>query len=494
MEVTKKEIETYMRAHENDFQQENARDLQFVFFEQKPSAEDEKAIEEEVRKLMGNTIEFNETDKINDTIAGFATTADVAEFLDRKSDIKFDTIYRSYNDLPSKFADSLMALQVAELYGPYRDGNYFKVARMMKRKPSGSVKASHILIAYEGAERANPAVTRTKEEAETLAKELLVDAKKADAEFTQLARDNSDGPSAPQGGDLGYFEEGVMTPKFNDFAFGNPVGHIGLVETEFGFHIVKIDDKRDIVQIAYLAREVEPSEETINTLFTDATKFEMAVSAKDADFSAIADESEYIARPVNKVKAMDENLPGLGAQRTIVNWAFAKETELGDIRRFDLPTGHAVVQVTGRYKEGLMSVEDGSATALPILRKDKKAEQIMSDNAGKSFEDFASTNNVSQSNATALSIKSPTLPGAGREPMVVGAAHAMAEGATSQLIKGETGVFMVKVTQKTPAKELDNYSTFAGSLGASNGARANTEVYNALKEAAEIEDNRSTFY
>ena len=57
--------------------------------------------------------------------------------------------------------------------------------------------------------------------------------------FSQLARDNSDGPSAPNGGDLGYFQEGVMVPKFNDFAFSNNVGTIGLVETDFAFTLLK---------------------------------------------------------------------------------------------------------------------------------------------------------------------------------------------------------------------------------------------------------------
>ena len=96
----------------------------------------------------------------------------------------------------------------------------------------------------------------------------MAEAQKPDANFTALARDNSDGPSAPRGGDLGYFQEGIMADAFNDFCFGNEVGTIGLVETEFGFHIIKVDDKQDILQVATLAREIQPSEETVNSLFT----------------------------------------------------------------------------------------------------------------------------------------------------------------------------------------------------------------------------------
>ncbi|NNK21095.1 MAG: peptidylprolyl isomerase, partial [Flavobacteriaceae bacterium] len=326
------------------------------------------------------------------------------------------------------------------------------------------------------------------------AEDVLEEALKQDAVFAQLARDNSDGPSGPRGGDLGFFQEGVMTPKFNDFAFGNPVGHIGLVETEFGFHIVKVDEKRDLVQLATLTRDIQPSDETINALFTDATKFEMTAVDSDKSLSEVAQENDYVVRPVNRLNAMDENLPGLGAQRRIVQWAFSEDTELGDIRRFDVNNGYAVVQLTATYKKGLMDVEDASVTVLPILRKKKKAEKIKAENAGKSMSEIAAAYATTVSNATALTVKSPTIPGAGREPLIVGTAFSMEVGKTSSLISGESGVFMFEVTNKEEAPALDNYVTYANNLQASNAARVTNSLVEALKEKADIEDNRSVFY
>ncbi|MBT8209371.1 MAG: SurA N-terminal domain-containing protein [Eudoraea sp.] len=492
--VTKSEIEAYINEHEADYKQEKSRDIRFVYFEEKPSEADETAIKESILGLLSDTVEYMEEQDTTDTIPGFRNTQDLAAFLDRNSDTKYDTIFKAQKDLPASFADSLMALEVGELFGPYRDGDMFKVSRMVDRKPNGSVKASHILISYAGALRANPEVTRTKEEAEVKAQEVLEASRKPNAVFAQLARDNSDGPSAPMGGDLGYFQEGVMTPKFNDFAFGNPVGYIGLVETEFGYHIVRVDDKQDIVQLADLTRTIEASEETINTLFTEATKFEMAATTEEKPFEDAAREGKYVIRPVNKIKAMDENLPGLSSQRSIVQWAFNEETEVGDIRRFNINSGYAVVQLTAKYNEGLMAVEDASATALPEIRKEKKAQQIMTENAGKSLEELATANNTIISNASALTVKAPTIPGAGREPAVVGTAFAMNEGDTSQLIKGETGIFLIELTKKEAAPALENYATYAGNLQSSNALRVNNAVYTALKNKAEIEDNRSVFY
>jgi peptidyl-prolyl cis-trans isomerase D len=495
IEVSKKEIEVYINDHKADYKQDRARDIRFVFFEEKPSLEDETAVKEGMVKLLSNTVEYNATTDQNDTILGFRNTTDMTAFLDRNSDSKYDTIFRAKKELPAIASDSILALQIGEIYGPYRDGDFFKMSKMMARKPNGSVKASHILFTYEGATRANPEIKRTKEEAEEEAKKILAEAKKEDAVFANLARDNSDGPSAPRGGDLGYFQEGIMADEFNDFCFGNDVGTVGLVETEFGFHIIRVDDKEDIVRVATLSREVESSEETVNTLFTEATKFEMAsIDAEANEFSNIAKESEFTVRPVNKIKEMDENLPGLGSQRAVVQWAFNDDTKVGAIKRFDLTNGYAVVQLTKKYKEGLMASEDASATVLPKIRKERKAAQIIAANKGKSLEDLASANNVTVSTASALTMKSPTIPGAGREPLVVGSAFTLEEGASSGLLIGETGVFMVKVTKKTPAAEIQNFSTYAKTLTTSNANRVNSAVYNALKEGADIEDKRATFY
>ena len=495
IQISKKEIEAYINDNKADYKQEKARDIRFIFFEEKPSSEDENAVRESVISLLDDTVEYNSQTDRNDTLPGFRNTDDMAAFLDRNSDTKYDTIYKAKKDLPAVAADSLMQLAEGEIYGPYRDGDFFRVSKVMDRKPNGSVKASHILFAYEGATRANPEITRTKEEAEAEAQKILAEARKDGADFTALARDHSDGPSAPRGGDLGYFQEGIMADEFNDFCFNNPVGTIGLVETDFGYHIIKVDDKQDILKVATFSREIEPSEETINELFTEATKFEMSsIDAEPEAFSDIARESEYTVRPVNKIKEMDENLPGLSSQRAIVQWAFNEDTNVGDIKRFDLTNGYAVVQLTKKYKEGVMSSEDASASVLPILRKEKKAEQIIAANQGKSMDAIAQENNVTVSTASALTRKTPTIPGAGREPMVVGRAFALAEGNESGLIKGESGVFKVKVTGKEEATSLTNYSTYANTLSTENANRVNNAVYEALKEGAEIEDKRATFY
>ena len=107
-----------------------------------------------------------------------------------------------------------------------------------KREPS-EITARHILIMYQGSMRAPETVTRTKEEARAFAEELLQQLKDG-ANFADLATKYSDGPTKVRGGLLSPFGRGVMAKSFEDAAFALKKGEIsGVVETDFGFHIIK---------------------------------------------------------------------------------------------------------------------------------------------------------------------------------------------------------------------------------------------------------------
>ncbi|MGS2764027.1 peptidylprolyl isomerase [Sinomicrobium sp. M5D2P9] len=490
--VSTGEIQKYIDEHKEEYKDEASRDIQYVFFEEKPSGEDESEIRNGISALLNSRVEYNSTTEKNDTLPGFRTVANVEDFVNSNSDIPFDSTYVAKKDLPAAVADTLFNLRIGQVYGPYKEGDYYRISRMLNKKAGGSVKASHILIQYEGGMRANPDVTRSKEEAEAKAKEVLAEAQKSGTDFAQLARENSDGPTASRGGDLGYFTQGAMVKAFDEFVFANPVGKIDMVETDFGYHVIKVEDKQDVVQIATIAREVEPSQNTINNLFTEATKFEM--EALDKNFSDVAKEMNYRVRPVKNLKSMDESLAGIGNQRAVVQWAFNGETSTGDIKRFDIPSGYIIAQLTNKRKEGVAKAKDVSALVTPILRKQKKAELIREKSNISSLEEFAKSNKVTVATASGLNMKSPSISGAGREPKVIGTAFALEEGATSGVIEGRDGAYMVTVTKKTEAPALDNYSTYANTLKSTNRNTVNNSVLTALKGAAEIKDNRAMFY
>jgi parvulin-like peptidyl-prolyl isomerase len=110
-------------------------------------------------------------------------------------------------------------------------------AKAVEPAPPGTVRASHILVSYKGVPQTS--ATRSKAEALKLAQDLLARAKKGEA-FDALAKQYSDCPSAKDGGDLGFFRQGQMVPPFDQAAFSLKPGQMsGIVETQFGYHIIK---------------------------------------------------------------------------------------------------------------------------------------------------------------------------------------------------------------------------------------------------------------
>ena len=493
--VSKEEIADYVSDNAKQFKQEEARDLRYVFFQEKPSKADEDAVLERITSLLEDREEYSEESKGSITVQGFKNTTDEADFIQRFSDVAGNLEYRTSETLPSVAAAQITALAKGAVYGPYKDGNTYKISKLVDSKKNGSVRSSHILVAFKGAERAASTVERSKGEARLRAQEYLRRARSGNEAFADLAREGSDGPTGTQGGDLGFVNEGVMVDAFNDFIFDNRVGRIGLVETEFGFHVVKVEAKRDVYSIATVALRIEPSETTTNTLFTDATTFEMKVSdAEPKSFSTIANEGGYSVRPISQLKVLDENLPGLGAQRNIVRWAFDSDRKVGDISRFDTADGYVIAQMTKKYEEGVQTPEQASARVLPILRKKKKAAMLKDRYGSSDFESLKGQSTANTGSALAMTTRSSVISGIGSEPYIVGKALALDAGQNASFIEGEYGVYALKITEKNEAMSLATYAPFTETIATQRRNRAAANAFFALKEKAEIKDNRSIFY
>ncbi|WP_108867439.1 peptidylprolyl isomerase [Aquimarina aquimarini] len=496
VDVTDADIKSYVDAHADQYKAEESRDIQYVLFNEEASEEDKNQIRQEVAGLLDDKVEFNKSTNATDSVFGFRNTKNVEEFVAQHSAIPFDGGFKFKKDLPATVADTLYNLGIGGVYGPYKDGGHYKISRIIAQKQiPDSVKANHILISWEGLGTAGD-TKRTKEEAKALADSIVGLTRADKTKFTTLASEfSADSSNKDKGGDLGYFTPGRMVPAFNDYCFENKIGDQGIVETQFGYHIISIEDQKNeqtAVKIATVAQKIEPSEKTIDAIFTKTTKFQIA--AKDKKFDEISKENGLTARPVNKIKELDESIPGVGAQRSIVQWAFNEKSEVGDIKRFDIPGGYAVVQLTAKAGKGLMSVEDASATVKPILIKEKKAEQLKNKISGSTLDAIAQGQGQTVKVSSALNMKTPTISGAGNEPKVVGAAFALEVGKVSAPIVGNNGVYVIEVTKKTPAGKLDNYMSYALRMSKAQAGTVDAKVFEALKGAAEIEDKRSKFY
>ena len=332
---------------------------------------------------------------------------------------------------------------------------------------------------------------RTKEQAKAKADALLAQAQANPSSFMMLALTNSDDSSAQQGGDLGYFGPNQMVKPFNDFAFSNPVGKIGLVETEFGYHIINITDKQDAVRLATVAQKIDPSEATTNEAYTKATKFEMDATGKD--FAAVAKSAGLVVNAPVKAKPMDENFGNVGNQRQIVKWAYEKDTEVGDVKRFEIPNvGHVIAKLKKVNEKGLMTVEEAKPMVEMTIKNELKAKKIIAKMKGSSLDAIAKANATGVQTANA-SIESALLPIVGAEPKVVGTAFGLAANKVSAPIEGVSGVYVVKTKAVSKAPKLAKYDDYVNRLKG-NAAQAASRALPALKNDADIEDNRLEFY
>tara|TARA_R110002049_G_scaffold268752_1_gene445492 strand:+ start:16091 stop:18220 length:2130 start_codon:yes stop_codon:yes gene_type:complete len=494
VQVSKSDIKKYISENEKQYKVDASRDVRYVEFKEAATVEDENAIKAEVAGLLNDKEEYNQALKTNENVIGFKNSTNNEAFVNSHSDIKFDDRFVFKSGLPTEVADAIFNLNVGDVYGPYKDNGYFKISKVVAvTQQPDSVQARHILIPFIGSRSATEETVMLKEDAKKVADSLVSVFKSNKSKFADIAQElSADTGSAAKGGDLGYFTSGRMVPEFNDFTFQGKTGDVGVVETVFGFHIIDIQDQKNIqraIKVATIARKIEPSEATVSKVFRDASNFEINLEKKD--FDALIKENNYTARPVNGIKVLDENIPGIGNQRPIVRWAFEDDANVGDVKRFTVSGGYAIVQLVAKHEAGLMSVEDAKATAIPAIRKEKKAEIIRDRVSAKNLDDLAKAENTSVRSAVAVNMKNPTLSGAGREPLVVGAAFALKAGEKSKLIDGNNGVYMLKVTKIEPAVKLDNYQSFANKVEAQKASVVNSKLYNALKDAAEIEDNRA---
>ena len=476
------EIEAYVKANSEDYEVDSQVDIQYVTFNEDPSTDDNEKAKVAISELTND----------------FETTTNITEYVNLNSDVTYTDSWFLKNQLPEAIASDLMSQKLNEIYGPYKEDNSYKLARVYATtKMADSAKAKHILIRFAGLSSAPQDVVRTKVEAEKLADSILRVVKRNRRKFDDLASKYSEDLSnKDKGGDLGYFSPGRMVKPFNNFVFENKTGDIGVVETSFGFHVIQISDQKNIqkaIKVATIVKKIEASEKTINEVFSKATKFEIAAS--ETDFVELAEASNLKSNPVNKIGELDSNLPGIKENsRTIVSWAFNEETNIGDIKRINTNSGYIIAQLTRRNPKGLKSLAEASATVTPILRNQKKAKLIRESITNSEINTVASNQNVSVKAANAISMANPTIAGAGTEPKVVGAAFGLKVGETSGLIDGEKGVYMLKVTAVNNAPKLQDYSGFANTVNANKVSSLNTNAYNSLKNEADIEDNRANFF
>ena len=473
--VTDADIKSYIEKHKNEFQVEASRSIQYVKFDLVASEEDKAAIKEGLIADI-SALKSNKGEELESLVYD-------------SSDIQEEEKFIEKSKLNTKVADTLYNLNIGDVFGPYEDNGYYKITKYVSEKKINSVKASHILVSYKDSLNSKPEITRTKAEAEARAKKLLAKVKNYSIEeFAEEAKVSSDGPSAPRGGALGTFKEGRMVPEFNDWIFSHKTGDIGMVETQFGFHVIMIEETFPAREFATIAKLIEPSQETESTIYETATKFENDI-AKGGNFIELAKENKFTIKNAQKMTKNSDVIPGLvGNNSQIVNWTFEEDVKKGDVKKFDVTKAYVVAEITNVEEKGLQSISGAKAKAKPAILNNKKAALLKAKLDG-TLKEIADREGVRIQKTRELSFSKPVTSTLGRDKIVVGTLLGMKEGEVVHGVQGSNGVYSLKLTSKVVPEELSTYEPYRKQLNAKL-KKDETKIYQALKDISEIESFR----
>ena len=475
---TESDLKAFYKKNKENYKQQASRTFQYVVFEVEPSETD---IESARYWTSQVNAEFTRT-----------PSKEIPHYVNGTSDEPFDVRYYTYDELPDNIRDSVFSASKDQVFGPYRDMEAFKLARIqdIQMRPD-SVRVRNILLS-------NQAYGGDRQRITALA-DSLVDVINKEGNFNQIALEYSaDESNRAIGGDLGWFKEGYMVTEFNDACFENKTGDLVKTETQFGTHILKIENQSPPVkkvQVASITRNIYASDETNQDYYNRAVKFRGKATDLEK-FTEQAREFGLDPRFAPNITKDQQTIPGIEEPKSITKWAYS--AELNSVSNiFSQGNEKYIVAVLTEAKEdGYANLENVRAELTLAVKKQKKAEalvaQLNENLSGVSdLNQYATANNLKVGEATQVKFANTYVAGIGLEPYIVGASMYLPIDQISPPLVGESGVFVISVTNRTePEVKASESQAIKSRLKYTLESRSNYEAYNALLDAADVEDNR----
>ncbi len=503
VKVTDEQIDEYVKKHAKQFEVEPMVKLAYTFFPAKASATDENQALNSIKSYLTTQIKTDKENGITDTIASFASAKNDSIYISQNSDDPFSSAYftkdqlKSFN-LPADVQSFVNTAALGQVGGPFKVGNTYQLYKLSKTKEiKDSVKSSHILVAFKGSP-AGQGITRTKEEAKKLADQYLAEAKANSSNFGALAEKYSDDKgSATQKGSIGWVgQQNGLTPVYSAFIFNKPTGTIDLVESEFGYHIIKVDEAKSKTgyQLAHLVKKIEPSKATTDKAFTNARAYVQSVNGKSLkDFTDLAKKKSYVTNTTEGLErfatTIGQELPS-DQDDVILAWAFNKKTDNGATNLFTTNNGdYIVVHLSEKFDKGLASASVARSTVEPILIQELITKAVNEQVGTNGLNGFISKFGAVKKAAT-VNFGLGSIADAGMEPRVIGAAFGIKENTSSKAIQGNGGVYYIITKSKTKPQGQKG-DVLLDNLNRSLKNKLEQSLIPSLIEAADIVDNRA---
>lgn len=492
--VSDQELKTYLNENAVSYiQKEEARKVEYLTYNVTATKADSMAVREQLMALN----------------AGFQSTA--AEDLTDYTANNFGSYRDAYvkkSDLTTaeNITNQLFANPVGSIVGPYKEGNSYKLAKIVERHVlPDSAKSRHILI-----QATTPAqFTQAQVTIDSIRNLIETGA----MPFDSLAiKHSQDGGSASKGGVYENVAVNQFVPEYRDIIFRTgEIGKLYTARTSYGIHLIEpmgrtLGNNETWVKVAYLSQAIIPSEETQNNVYDEAYKMITSNDNWAAIKKAAAGNSALSIETSPAVQANDFIIGTLGggqASRDMIRWAFNENTEIGmvspEVYSYQDPVNYytnkyVVASLNTIQAAGMPALADVKDLIEPIVLNDKKAASLKSSLQGKSLADVAAMYSTEVENVTQANFNASNVAGIGNEPKVVAGAFNLDANQVSDPIAGANGVFVVQMVNKPALATKANVPQMRQLATNRVKTQIKNGLMNSIRKHAEVTDNRATFY
>ena len=484
IKVTDSQLSDYLSKHKNEYQGYDSRSFDYVVYQVAPTKEDSAALYEDIKTYA----------------KGLAAAPDPQAYASLNSEVRLP-YERSVGELTPELKAALATAIPGAVIGPFKEGNVYSIHKYEGTAvdTAYTARASHILVRAE-----QTAPDSVKAAARKQAEELLAQLK-AGADFATLARTNSQDGSAQQGGDLGPFKSGRMVKPFDNAVFGfSGTGLIpNIVETEFGYHIIKVTEPKSNTKykIASVSRELQASEATRNAVYQKAETLRASVDSDKEFEEAVKKDGKLVMLKAEKIFPEAAAFNTIQNAREVVLWAFNDDTKVGSVsnRVFEVGDNFIVAAVKAKTDKEDPKADDFKDALTTKVRNEIKAEQILKKLAGVSgtLEQMAQKYGAGAlvETATGINFATGLLTTPGVDPIAIGKIFGLQAGKRSKPFIGENGVFVVETTSLINAPAIADYSQYKNQVAQRSGGMGASYLANqAIRDNAKIKDNRAKFF
>ena len=387
VEIKDSEISSYLKQNRDLYESGESRKVEYVYIPDIASNLDENNIRTDLEQIRDGFSQMNQVTNAIEDVVGFKDVKDYSEYIEIYSDVSWDSIYRSKQELSGDFSDILFGLKKGEVFGPYKDGNTFKISRMIDKMRDGNLNK---------------------------------------------------------------------------------------------------------VLIADIVKEIIPSNESSNTNYRVASQAEfdannnLPLNNSDQGLSISSFES---------YEKFDAGLPGYINSRQVIKWLYEDQTRVGDVKRFSLNEGYLIAKVISFNKKSLPILNDVRDEISQILLDEKKYDFFTNKHkSSNDIESLSSDYDIELERASAVTQYDPILVGAGTEPYIIGSAFSLSTDETSNFLKGNSGIYLIRLLSKDTAEDISLGAAISSSLVDREIQRISTLIPEVLESKAEIVDNRSFYY